>query len=76
MNGKIRHDRANSQKLIAYIPQEQQLRKFLTVEETMILAAHFKLGFKIGINTKKEKVSKTAAFNPEGGLQWIFWFKT
>lgn len=57
LNGKVRNDYANSEKLIAYIPQQEQLRKSLTVYESMTLAAHLKLGFAISLNAKREKVS-------------------
>lgn len=56
LNGNVRHDRGNSENLIAYIPQEHQLRKSLTVEETMLLAAHLKLGFGVGLKEKMDKV--------------------
>lgn len=55
LNEEIRTSHPRFKKLIAYIPQEEQVRPGLTIHEAMTVAAHLKLGYSV---SKKFKVTR------------------
>lgn len=58
VNGKLRsHNSESFRTLSCYIHQDDELRGYLTVKESMMIAAHLKLGYKISITEKKKIVS-------------------
>ncbi len=50
-------------KLSCYIQQDDALRPHLTVQESMIIAAHLKLGLEVSLHKKREQVSKNLTQN-------------
>lgn len=55
-NGEERDGSARFKKLVAYIPQDEELRLSLTVMENMMIAADLKLGYTVTPEHKVEQV--------------------
>ncbi|KAK9730383.1 ABC transporter [Popillia japonica] len=56
MNNQIRDDNPKFRKLVAYIPQDEELRLSLTAIENMTVAAHLKLGYDVSDEYKTKQV--------------------
>ncbi|KAI4463701.1 abc transporter g family member 28 [Holotrichia oblita] len=56
MNNQIRDDNPKFRKLVAYIPQDEELRLSLTAIENMTVAAHLKLGYDVTDEYKTKQV--------------------
>lgn len=57
INNTVRDQSARFRKLSAYIPQDEELRLALTVNEAMTFAANLKLGYGVSTDFKKQQVS-------------------
>lgn len=56
MNNQIRDSNPKFRKLVAYIPQDEELRLSLTAIENMTAAAHLKLGYTVTNEYKTKQV--------------------
>lgn len=57
INDEVRDESARFRKLIAYIPQDEELRMALTAKESMMFAANLKLGYSVSTEYKVQQVS-------------------
>lgn len=56
INAEVRDESARFRKLIAYIPQDEELRMALTAKEAMMFAANLKLGYSVSMEHKVQQV--------------------
>lgn len=56
INDDVRDESARFRKLIAYIPQDEELRMALTAKESMMFAANLKLGYTVSTEYKTQQV--------------------
>ncbi|XP_022899881.1 ATP-binding cassette sub-family G member 1 [Onthophagus taurus] len=56
MNDSVRDESPKFRKLVAYIPQDEELRLSLTAIENMTVAAHLKLGYSVSTEYKMKQV--------------------
>lgn len=57
-NDEVRDESPRFNKLIAYIPQDEELRLPLTVMENMMIAADLKLGYSVSTEYKVSQVKE------------------
>lgn len=58
INDEVRDESARFRKLIAYIPQDEEIRMALTAKESMMFAANLKLGYSVSTEYKVQQVKK------------------
>lgn len=63
MNNQLRGNNPRFRKLVAYIPQDEELRLSLTAIENMTVAAHLKLGYTVSNEYKTKQVSLFSFIN-------------
>lgn len=56
INEEVRDESARFRKLVAYIPQDEELRMALTAKESMMFAANLKLGYSVSTEYKTQQV--------------------
>lgn len=72
VNDEIRDGSPRFKKLVAYIPQEEEVRLSLTVFENMIMAADLKLGYSVSQDYKVQQVKELLeVLGLEGSLQTV-----